>query len=354
MARFLKKKDASYGQVPGEPVFIGTRRVDDVAIQVIDYTKESLTEFELEDINEGVPFKESDTVTWINIDGLHDSEIMHTIGRAFGLHALTLEDIVNTGQRAKIEEFDEYLFLVVKMMSYDKENDLISSEQLSLVLGPSFLLTFQEGPGDIFDPVRDRIRKSKGRIRGVGIDYLAYTLLDTIVDNYLLIVERIGTQIEAVEGDILENPDHKVLSRINSFKREINYLSKSIRPVREAMLHLSRLDNDLVKDSTRPFLKDLLDLATQTIEIIDTYREVLSDYLNVYNTGIANRLNEIMKVLTIFSAIFIPLTFIAGIYGMNFQYMPELACRYGYPLVLLVMLLVVVTMLGFFKRRKWL
>ncbi|MBU1641661.1 MAG: magnesium/cobalt transporter CorA [Proteobacteria bacterium] len=354
MARFFKNKEAAIGQVPGELVFIGKQKVQDATIKVIDYTKDSLTELELHDIKEGIVFKESETVTWVNINGLHDTEVIREIGQGFGLHALSLEDIVNTGQRPKMEEFDDYLFFVIKMMRYDQADGKIHSEQLSMVLGTTFLLTFQERPGDVFEPVRERIRKHKGRIRGVGIDYLAYALLDTIIDNYIFIIERLGEQIEAIEDEILDNPTQEILSKINNYKREMNYLRKSIRPAREFILQLSRIDSNLVQEQTMPFLKDLLDLSTQAVEVIDTYREMLSDHLNIYNTGVSNRLNEIMKVLTIFSAIFIPLTFIAGIYGTNFEYLPELHFRYGYFVFWGVMLVVAVTMVRFFKRKNWL
>ncbi len=354
MARFLKKKEASIGQVPGELIFLGEQKVQQATIRVIDYNRESLTETDLRDIKAGLTYRESDTVTWINVNGLHDTELIREIGNGFGLHALVLEDIVNTGQRPKMEEYGDYLFFVIKMMRYDQAEEKIHSEQLSMILGKTFLLTFQERPGDVFEPVRDRIRKQKGRIRKVGIDYLAYALLDTVIDNYMYIIERMGEKIEEIEDEILDNPTQDILSRINAYKREMNYLRKSIRPAKEFILQLSRLDSDLIQESTEPFLKDLLDLSTQAVEVIDTYREMLSDHLNIYNTGISNRLNEIMKVLTIFSAIFIPLTFIAGIYGTNFEFLPELHYRYSYFIFWAVMLTVAIAMLRFFKRRKWL
>lgn len=354
MARFLKNKTAAIGQVPGELVFIGEQKVEEATIRVIDYDTEHLSEQELRDIRDGIAYKETQTVTWININGVHDTELIRKVGNGFGIHPLVLEDIVNTGQRPKMEEYDEYLFFVLKMMRYDATEERIHSEQLSMVLGKTFLLTFQERPGDVFEPVRERIRKQKGRIRKVGIDYLAYALLDTVVDNYIFIIERLGGRIEEVEDQILVNPSNEVLSRITTYKQEINYLRKSIRPAREFIQQLSRLDSNLIHEATVPFLKDLLDLSTQAVEIIDTYREMLSDHLNIYNTGVSNRLNEIMKVLTIFSAIFIPLTFIAGIYGTNFEYLPELKYKYSYLVFWGVMLTVAVIMLRFFKRRNWL
>ena len=354
MARFLKKKNGSLGLAPGSLVFIGTKKIDQPLVRVIDYDKATLQEMELVDLQEGEKFKQTDTVTWLNIYGLHDTEFIKQIGKAFDLHPLTLEDILNTGQRPKMEEYDDYLFIVLKMLRFDKEQEVVVGEQLSMVLGEKFLITFQEQPGDVFEPVRDRIRKQKGRIRGTGIDYLAYALLDTIVDNYMVIVERIGSKIEEIEDEILADPTREVLQKINDYKREMNYLRKSIRPAREFIVQLARLDSELIREQTIPFLKDLQDLITQTTEIIDTYREMLSDHLNIYNTGVSNKLNEIMKILTIFAAIFIPLTFVAGIYGTNFEYLPELHFKYSYFIFWGFMVLVAVIMLRFFKHKGWL
>lgn len=354
MARFLKNKDAAIGKAPGELIFIGEQKVQEATIRVIDYDRNNLSEQELKDIKDDIPYKETETVTWLNINGLQDIGLIGRVGQAFGLHALVMEDIVNTGQRPKLEEFDDYLFFVIKMMRYDEAKGLIKSEQLSMILGKSFVLTFQEQPGDVFEPVRERIRKQKGRIRKVGIDYLAYALLDTIVDNYIFIIERLGEQIEDIEDEILDNQSQDVLTRINNYKREMNYLRKSVRPAREFMLHLTRLDSNLIQDETAPFLKDLLDLANQAVEGIETYRDMLSDHLNIYNTGVSNRLNEIMKVLTIFSAIFIPLTFIAGIYGTNFDNVPELHYRYSYFIMWGVFVAVSLMMLRFFRKKHWL
>lgn len=354
MARFLKNKAAAIGRAPGALVFIGEQKVEAVTIRLIDYDHGQLSEQELEDISEGVPYKDTETVTWINIHGLHDTDVIKKLGKSFGLHALVLEDIVNTGQRPKMEDYDDYLFFGLKMMRYDEEKGQILSEQLSLVLGKTFLLTFQERPGDVFEPVRERIRKRKGRIRKVGIDYLAYALLDTVVDNYIFIIERLGEKIEEIEDEILDNPSQDVLTRINDYKREINYLRKVVRPTREFMLQFSRLDSSLIREETVPFLKDLLDLASQAVDVIDSYRDMLSDHLNIYNTGVSNRLNEIMKVLTIFSAIFIPLTFIAGIYGTNFDHVPELHYRYSYFVMWGAFLVVSLLMLRLFRKMKWL
>lgn len=354
MARFLKKKEATIGQVPGALVFVGEQKVDEVTIRVIDYDQNQLSEKELPGVSAGLAYKESASVSWININGLHDVELINEIGKGFGLHALVLEDIVNTGQRPRMEEYDNYIFFALKMMRYDSAAGKIHSEQLTMVLGKTFLLTFQEQPGDVFDPVRERIRKQKGRIRKVGIDYLAYALLDTVIDNYLFIIERLGEEIEEIENEILDNPTQEVLSRINAYKREMNYLRKTIRPAREFIFQLSRVDSDQIQSTTVPFFKDLLDLANQAVDAIDSYREMLSDHLNIYDSRISNRLNEIMKVLTIFSAIFIPLTFIAGIYGTNFENVPELHYQYSYFIMWGVMVIVALFMLRFFRRKNWL
>ena len=354
MARFFKKREESKGLAPGSLVFIGNQKVENVRIRVIDYDKSNLNELQLDDIADSKAFKETNTVTWLNIDGLHDLEMMQELGNIFDLHPLLLEDILNTGQRPKLEEFDNCLFLSLKMIRYEKEKQVIVAEQLSMVIGNTYLITFQEQPGDVFEPVRDRIRKQKGRIRETGIDYLAYALMDTVVDNYISIIERLGEQIEDVEEEVLTDPNPLVMQKINTFKREMNYIRKSVRPLKEALLQLLKLDSELIKDNTIQFLKDLLDLITQATEAIDTYREMLSDQLNIYNSSISNRMNEIMKVLTIFAAIFIPLTFIAGIYGTNFEYLPELHFKYSYFIFWGFIIIVALTMLAFFKRKNWL
>ena len=353
MARFLKKQTASKGQSPGALIFIGKKKMDKTQVRVIDYDSINLTERELSNIKDGSHFKETQTVTWLNINGLHDIEKIKEVGQAFGLHPLIMEDILNTGQRPKIEEFDEYIFIVLKMIRFDVETEMIVNEQLSLILGDNFLLTFQEQAGDVFNPVRDRIRKQKSRLRGSGTDYLAYSLLDTVVDNYIYVIELIGEKIEDLEEIILTGEDVSVMEKISTFKREINYLRKSIRPAREAVFALEKLDSTLFQDSTTPFLKDLKDLTSLATEAIDTYRDLLTDHLNIHNSVMANKMNDIMKVLTIFAAIFIPLTFIAGIYGTNFEYLPELHYKYSYFIFWAFLILMAGSLLYYFKRKRW-
>ncbi|MBU2627398.1 MAG: magnesium and cobalt transport protein CorA, partial [Proteobacteria bacterium] len=252
MARFLKKRSESRGQSPGALIFIGKQKMESVQARVIDYDSVNLTEQELLDIKDGSHFKKTETVTWLNINGLHDIELIREVGQIFELHPLVMEDILNTGQRPKIEEFDTYIFIVLKMIRFDTKTQMIVNEQLSIILGDKFLLTFQEQPGDVFDPVRERIRKQKSRIRGSGTDYLAYALIDTVVDNYIYVIELIGEKIEDLEEVILAGNDASVMEKINSFKREINYLRKSIRPAREAVLQMSRIDSDLFHENTIP------------------------------------------------------------------------------------------------------
>jgi magnesium transporter len=265
-----------------------------------------------------------------------------------------LEDVLNTGQRPKLDEFEDTFFVVVKMLRYDDDSDIVIAEQLSIVVGPSFVLTFQEQPGDVFEPVRERLRNGKGRIRGWGSDYLAYALLDSVVDSYIYIIEKIGEEVEELESEVLESVDPELIGEIGRLKREMSFLRKAVRPAREAILKLSKLDSDLIREATAPFLKDLVDISSQAAEAIETYREMLSDELNIYNSSMSHRMNDIMKVLTIFAAIFIPLTFIAGIYGTNFEYLPELHFRYGYFVLWGVLITVAGSMLYYFKKKGWL
>ena len=353
MARFFKKREQSKGLAPGSLVFIGEQKVESTRIRVIDFDKEHLNEYQLSDIEEVKDCPNSDTVSWINIDGLHDTDLIKQVGKLFELHPLLLEDILNTGQRPKLEDFDNCLFITIKMLRYKEEENIISSEQLSLVLAETFLLTFQERPGDVFDPVRERIRKHRPRIRQSGVDYLAYALLDTVVDNYIYLIERLGGQIEDLEEDLFSHPTPAVMEKIHNLKREMNYLRKSIRPAREAIVELIKSESTLIDPTIHPFLKDLLDLATHATEAIDIYRDMLTDDFNIYVSTVSNKMNDVMKVLTIFAAVFIPLTFVAGVYGTNFKFLPELEYKYSYPIFWGVLIALGVGMVLFFKRKKW-
>jgi magnesium transporter len=349
-----RRKVRKAGLPPGTLIHVGEPRTAKVKITVIDYNDSDLEEQGIGRVEECYAYKEKPTITWINIDGIHEVDVIEKIGTHYGIHPLMLEDIVNTEQRPKMEDFEGYLFVVLKMLSFDEQQRAIKIEQVSLVLGPNYVLTFQEREGDVFEPVRDRIRRAKGRIRKMGADYLAYALLDAIVDSYFAILEKIGDKIEELEEHLISQPDAQILQSIHHLKREMIYLRRSIWPLREVTSGMSRNESILIKESTEIFLRDVYDHTIQVIDTIEAYRDMISGMLDTYLSSISNRMNEVMKVLTIFAAIFIPLTFIAGIYGMNFAYMPELGWKWGYFAVLTVMVSVAVCMLIYFRKRKWL
>jgi magnesium transporter len=280
-------------------------------------------------------------------------DILERIGKHFGLHPLILEDILHTDQRPKMEDSENYLFIVTKMLSYDEENHL-NVQQFSLVLGQNYIITFQERVGDVFEPVRERLRKGKGRIRKMPPDYLAYALIDAVVDHYFIVLERIAERVEEIEEELIRNPTPETLKTIHHLKRELIFLRKSVWPLRELIGALERGESSLVHEKTTIFLRDLYDHTIQVIDTVETLRDMVSGMLDVFLSSVSNRMNEVMKVLTIIATIFIPLTFIAGIYGMNFKFMPELEWHWGYPLVWSIMIVVGVVMLFYFKRRKWL
>ena len=342
------------GASPGTLVHIGEQKVDDTRITLIDYDEAHLQERVLDGIEEAFPLKDLPTVTWINIDGLHEIDIIEKVGQHFNIHPLVLEDIVNTGQRPKTEEFEDFIYVVLKMLHYNENSEEISSEQFSLVLGPDFLISFQEIQGDVFKTVRERIRKPKTRIRKAGCDYLAYALIDAVVDNYFLILEKLGENIETLEEDLLENPSPETLQTLHEMKREMIYLRKQIWPIREMINSLVKGESSLVNESTSLFFRDIYDHTIQIIDTIESFRDILSGMLDIYLSTLSNKMNEVMKVLTIIATIFIPITFVAGIYGMNFKFMPELEWRWGYVMVWAIIVVVVGIMIGFFKKKQWL
>ena len=349
-----KRRSQKAGLPPGSLVHIGKKRVEKTRITIMDYDEEQFQEKEAKTIEECFPFKDTPTVTWVNIDGVHDVDIVEKIGRHFGVHPLVLEDIVNTGQRPKMEDFEDYIFLVVKMLTYDQNDGEINAEQVSILLGPHFVISFQERQGDVFDPIRDRIRNSKGRIRKAGADYLAYALLDSIVDGYFIVLENMGERIETLEDAVIENPTSETLQVINGLKREMIMLRRSVWPLREVIGALDRGGSPLIHESTVTYLRDVYDHTIQVADTIDSYRDMITGTRDTYLSSLSNRMNEVMKVLTIFASIFIPLTFIAGVYGMNFAFMPELDWRWGYPTILIIMALAGISMLLYFRRKNWL
>ncbi|MFH1904531.1 MAG: magnesium/cobalt transporter CorA [bacterium] len=353
MFKFIKRVSKTAGLVPGELVHIGERKIDKIEISVLDYDDKNFHEKEITNIEETFSFKDTPTVTWININGLHELDVIEKIGNNFEMHPLILEDIVNTSQRPKYEDFDKYIFVVFKMLMFDEVKKEIISEQVSLIFGSNFVISFQERKGDVFNPVRQRIRNDKGRIRKMGADYLAYSLLDAVVDNYFSILERLGEKIEDLEEELLTNPTPQTLKAIHNLKRDTIFLRKSVWPLREVTSGLERNESKLIKKGTHIFLRDVYDHTIQAIDTIETFRDMVSGIFDIYLSSVSNRMNEIMKVLTIFAAIFIPLTFIAGVYGMNFEFMPELKMKWGYFTLLGFMAVVGFGMLFYFRRKKW-
>ena len=354
MPKLVKKRSTKAGLPPGTLIHIGEKKTEEIKITIMDYDESQFQEKEAKSFDECFPYKGRPTVTWINIDGIHQVETLEKLGECFGLHPLTLEDILNTDQRPKMEDFGDYMYIVLKMFSYEDKTNEILIEQVSLILGPNFVLSFQEDVGDVFDPIRERIRNGKGKIRKMGADYLVYALLDAIVDNYFIILENIGEQIEFIEEKLVINPASETLHTIHNLKREMLFLRKSVWPLREVISGMERGESSLIKGTTKIYLRDVYDHNIQIIDTIETLRDMLSGMLDIYLTSISNRLNAVMKVLTIIATIFMPLTFLAGIYGMNFKYMPELEWKWGYPLILLVMSTIGISMLFYFKRKKWL
>jgi len=354
MSKTVRRHSQKAGLPPGTLVHTGQKKSETVRITCIDYDEQRFEERRVDKIEDCFEFKATPTVTWLNIDGLHDIETIEKIGSHYELHILTLEDILNTNQRPKFEDLGEYIFTVLNMLGYDDKTQAIQSEQVSIVLGGNFVISFQEIAGDVFEQIRDRIRNAKGRIRKMGCDYLAYSLVDAVVDNYFIILERLGERIESLEKDLLSAPTPGTLQNIHRLKAELSALRRSVWPLRELINGLQKCESRLIRKSTGVYLRDVYDHTIAVIETVEGLRDTASGMLDIYLSSISNRMNAVMKVLTIIATIFIPLTFVAGIYGMNFKYMPELQWKWGYPAVLAVMFAAVIGMVAYFKRKKWL
>ncbi len=341
------------GSSPGTIVHTGEQKIEQVRISFIDYDPAELRERRMDRIEECFPLRDRQTVTWINVDGLHDVALIESLGRHFGLHPLVLEDIAAVNQRPKMEEYDDYLYVVLHMLALDDERKHVLHEQLSLVLGPNFVLTFQERIGDVFDPVRERLRSAKGRIRTRGADYLAYALIDAVVDSYFTLLEKIGDHVDVLDETVMKAPTEATLHRIHELKREMLYMRRAVWPVREVAAQLYRTEHPLIHDETKVFLRDVYDHGVQALDTVETLRDLTAGLTDLYLSSVGQRQNEVMKVLTIMASIFIPLTFLAGVYGMNFKFMPELEIPWAYPALLAVMAAVAVGMTWYFKRRGW-
>jgi magnesium transporter len=354
MAKILKGRSAKSGLPPGTLVHIGDKSDREIKITVMDYHEGGCEEKEIKALKECFYYTDTDIVSWIDVEGLHEIEIIRQVGDCQGLHPLVLEDILNTDQRPKLEDFGDYLYIVLKMLRNGAGGEIVS-EQVSLILGSNFVISFQEGmEGDVFNPVRERLRNGKGRIRGMGADYLAYSIMDAIIDNYFVVLEQVGERIEELEVKVLTDPRPETARQIHRLKRDMIFLRKAVWPLREVIGALERRESKLVTEQVVVYLRDLYDHTIQVIDTIEASRDMLAGMLDIYLSSISNRMNEIMKFLTIIGTIFIPLTFIVGVYGMNFQNMPELHWQWGYFYCLGLMVAVTVFLLVYFKRKKWL
>lgn len=353
MPRIIKKVSLKAGLPPGSLVHIGKERIRKARISILDYDAQGYREIEDASFDECVLHGKADTVTWINISGIHEAEALEKLGACFDLHPLVMEDIMNTAQRPKIEDYETYLYIVMKMVYEDEKRDEIVEEQVSIILGDTYVISFQENGKDVFDPIRERIKNNRGIIRKSGADFLAYAFVDSVVDGYFEVIERFEDMIEFLEDKVVTDPSPENLRVIHDTKMETIMLRKSIWPLRELIGFLERGESPLIKKTSIIYLRDVYDHSIRLIDSVETIRDMLSGMLDIYLTNVSNRMNEIMKVLTIITTIFIPLSFIAGVYGMNFHYMPEISKPWGYPAVLGVMLTIFLLMIFYFKRKRW-
>jgi magnesium transporter len=339
---------------PGSLVHVGRRLAEDVEVEVYWFDGDGAFGHEtVYDVTELEAYRDRPGILWVDVNGIHDADIIGRIGTVFGLHPLMLEDVLNANQRPKLEEHGEHLFLVLRMLLAGADHT-VEMEQVSVVLGARYVLTFQERSRDTFDPVRRRLAEPAARLRQQGADFLAYALVDTIVDNYFAVLEGIGDRIEELEDIVVAVPDREALTAIYEVKRTLAELRRAIWPLRDALGTLARGDSPRVTAPTLPYLRDVADHAIRTLDTIETYRDTAATLIDMYMSSVSNRLNDVMRVLTVIATVFIPLTFIVGIYGMNFAHMPELAWRWGYPGVWAVMVGTVLGLLVFFRRRGWL
>lgn len=353
MPRTPLKRKEDIGLSPYELKFRGRHRSGEVRMTLFDIDFENVNESTIRSVGDLLPYKDSGTLTWLNIDGLHNEKLMGELVSNLPIPADILSDVMEPGTRPQTEEFDNGLFVSIKMMQLDEKTNQVSVDNLSLVVMDNLLVTFQEERSTLFNPVRERIRKHSKRFRTLGADYLAFALLDVVIDNYIFILGVLGGKIEDLENKMVLNPGRETLKVINLFKRELSDLGRNIKPAREMVMSLVKSESDLITPQSEKHYKELLDNINQTVELLDYYRELLYDELNIYHSSMSTKLNDIMALLTLFSVIFIPLTFIVGVYGMNFDNMPELHLRYGYFIVWGVMVLIALGMLWYFKRKKW-
>ncbi len=348
------KPQKNRNEVPGQVTYTGKKASTVTKLEIIDYSKDHYKRIDTENIEDAFEFETSEHVTWINVNGLNNTKEIERLGDYYSLHPLIQEDIVTTNQRPKMDEYEDYLFIVFKMLHYTDDGDFVN-EHVSLVVGHNYVTTFQEADGDVFDGLRDRIENAKGRVRNKGADYLMFALLDAVVDNYFSVIETLSAKIELIEDQLFEDKvEEDITQDIQVLKKEILRIRRAVVPLREVINRLEKTDTALIEERTQNYIRDLYDHIIQVSESVDIYREMIWGLMDMYMTTISNKMNEVMKVLTIMASIFIPLTFMAGIYGMNFEHMPELHLRYGYYYLWAAMILVFFGLLWYFKRKKWL
>jgi len=353
MNKIMKKRSIKAGLPPGSLIYTGEKKSEAIQIKLFNYDVDRFEEkvIDLNDVSLLHPKKS--TVHWINVDGIHDVNTIEKLGGCFGIHPLVLEDILNTGQRPKIENYDGYTYIVIKRLFYDNKLSEFTTEQESFILGENYVISFSERKVEIYNTVREGIRQGVGRIRKMGADYLLYNLLDVIVDNYFVVLEELSEKIEDTEDELVSNPSQDTLQVIHKLKKQMLYLHKSVWPLREVVSFLTRSETPLVKESVDIYIRDLYDHVIQVMDTTETLRDILSSMLDMYLSSVSNKMNEIMKVLTIISTVFIPLSFIVGLYGMNLSNMPEYNWPWMYPVVWVIMISIATSMLIFFKKKKW-
>ena len=353
MSRYIEKKKEDIGLSPYALVFRGQKKTQNILLRAMDFNLEDVSETEIKTTNELLALNKSDKLSWLNIDGLDNIDLMENLAHIYNIDNNILSDVMNPSARPKMQEFDNGIFVTIKMVQYNEKDDLLTVENLSIIIADNILISFQEQPGIVFEPIRDRIRRHKNKIRTSGSDYLAFALLDVVVDNYIYIIGLLGEKIESLEEDMTNDPKKELLDDINAFKRELNFLRKNIKPAKEMILNLTKLDSEFIHDENTVHFRELQDNINEASELTDSYREILYDQLSIYHSSMSTKLNEIMRVLTIISVIFIPITFIVGVYGTNFINVPELHWQHGYYIMWAVMLFTTLGMLWFFKRKKW-
>lgn len=341
------------GLAPGSVVHIGHRLETDVKIKLLEFSKDQLIEQECINPKDWLPFKNKQTVKWFRVSGLHDVELIEELGRRFDIHPLVLEDIVNTHQRPKIEEYDNLIYIVFRIINFDSETITFQNDQLSILIGSNYILTFEEKESDLFQPIVQRIKNSHGKFRTQGADFLSYSIIDLIVDHYFLIEDSLTEIVELLEDELLLSPQPEMLNKIQKLKRGMIFLRRSVSPLREVLAALLRSESSLISESTKIYIRDVYDHAIRVIEGLDSFRDLTAGLLEIYLSSISNKMNEVMKILTVFASIFIPLTFFAGVYGMNFEFMPELKWRWAYPLFWIITIVTSVSLLIYFRRKKW-